>query len=503
VDSVSPSSLSSFKSPARILVPNLCDSRNAWRVQARNLRVKCRQLEEELKKAKENIQELQAELVTARREIAREREPQWARERPLPHHQYSARIISMYCNLSKVTGFRAAPEVVKIINESLNMQIPVASHDAVKNWNCRNGVAILQRPGMADDWIWMIDHSVQLGKMCVLAVIAIRRKHLPKDRPLKREDMMVLAVLPAKSRNKEVVVQQLKAVALKFGRPLAVICDGAAELRYAVSKLKTKNRPVVCLHDTKHKIASCLKTQLGKSKRWVEFESRIGSTISQLQQTELDHLTPPARKQKCRFMNLRPIIQWSISILEQLERADCPIKLREKAGWVLEFAADIYEWLEVWSMIDRTLIQANTKGVWAGAAAELRGELSVMPASTHWATAMREEMISIVAQNEAQLMTLSKRDLVLPASTEILESAFGSFKAIQRTHCRGTFTSLLAVFPTLFDHCTARKIRDRFRQVTNEDLKAWIAEAGLCNSTQARKVRAAKDGRRKQRVTMV
>ncbi|MFM7059462.1 MAG: hypothetical protein ACKO2P_21320, partial [Planctomycetota bacterium] len=78
MDSVSSYSLSSFKSPARILVPSLCDSRNAWRVEARNLRVKCGQLEEELEKAKKNIQELEAELVTARREIAREREPQWA-----------------------------------------------------------------------------------------------------------------------------------------------------------------------------------------------------------------------------------------------------------------------------------------------------------------------------------------------------------------------------------------------------------------------------------------
>jgi hypothetical protein len=48
VDSVSSYSLSSFKSPARIPVPNLCDSRNALRVEARNLRVKYGRLEEEL-----------------------------------------------------------------------------------------------------------------------------------------------------------------------------------------------------------------------------------------------------------------------------------------------------------------------------------------------------------------------------------------------------------------------------------------------------------------------
>ena len=97
VDSVSSYSLSSFKSPARILVPNLCDSRNALTVEARNLRVKYGRLEEEL----------------------------------------------------------------------------------------------------------------QLSQC--------------------------LAILPAKSLNKEVVVQQLNAVALKFARPLAVICDGAGGIGAAIA----------------------------------------------------------------------------------------------------------------------------------------------------------------------------------------------------------------------------------------------------------------------------
>jgi hypothetical protein len=64
------------------------------------------------------------------------------------------------------------------------------------------------------------------------------------------------------------------------------------------------------------------------------------------------------------FHESSSIIEWSISILKQLKRADCPVKLRDKAGWLPGFAVDIDEWLEVLSMIDRTFIQANTKGVW-------------------------------------------------------------------------------------------------------------------------------------------
>ncbi len=62
--------------------------------------------------------------------------------------------------------------------------------------------------------------------------------------------------------------------------------------------LKNEEFSGLCLYDTKHRIAVRLKIIPGKSERWIEFKGKVGCTIAQLQQTELDHLMPPARKQK-------------------------------------------------------------------------------------------------------------------------------------------------------------------------------------------------------------
>ncbi|HAV33760.1 MAG TPA: hypothetical protein DCX79_17315, partial [Planctomycetaceae bacterium] len=159
--------------------------------------------------------------------------PPWASEARLIHHQFSARIIAMCCCLAVVIGFRAVPKVLKIINRCLELDIPVPSRDAVRLWNCRNGIAILQEAKKSTGWIWMIDHSVQLGKMCVLVVLGIHKDNIPRNRPLRRSDMTVLAVSPAPSRSKEEVRKQLLAVAHEFGHPFATICDGASELREA------------------------------------------------------------------------------------------------------------------------------------------------------------------------------------------------------------------------------------------------------------------------------
>jgi hypothetical protein len=373
----------------------------------------------------------------------------------------------------------------------------------VRLWNCRNGVAILQEPKKSAGWIWLIDHSVQLGKMCVLVVLGIQKDKVPRNRSLQRSDMTVLAVSPAPSRRKEEVQKQLQAVAYEFGHPFATICDGASELREAVATLKNEEFSGICLYDTRHRIAARLKFTLATFERWIEFEGKVGSSIAQLQQTELDHLMPPARKQKCRFMNLHRIVGWSTDILIRLGASNCPVRLTEKLAWVEEFKTEITEWSQACEMIDRTLKQANETGVWDGASEALRLDLFQLPASSPWVENMRADLIAIVANNESQLKALGIPELVLPASTEILESAFGSFKAVQRTHCRGTFTSLLATLPTLFDDCTPEKIRERFQRVGCRELRAWITKTGLCDSTQTRRMRSARERQQKSVNTQV
>jgi len=175
----------------------------------------------------------------------------------------------------------------------------------------------------------------------------------------------------------------------------------------------------------RHQTWNCRSTQvnLATSVRWIELEGKVGSSIAQLQQTELDHLMPPARKQKCRFMNLHRIVGWSTDILNRLQASNCPVTLAEKLAWVEGFKSEITEWSKACEMIDQKRV---------------RSELFQLPASSPWVENMRADLIAIVANNESQLKALGIPELVLPASTEVLESAFGSFNAVQRTHCPGT-----------------------------------------------------------------
>ena len=165
-------------------------------------------------------------------------------------------------------------------------------------------------------------------------------------------------------------------------------------------------------------------------------------------------------------------------------------RLGKKLGWLEEFVEDLRCWRECRYSVGDVLEYANEQGVFVGATEALRNRLATCPAESGLAQDLREEMISFYRSNENKLSSLAQADLRLPCSTEVLESAFGSFKAIQGHHARGTFTSLLAIFATLFDRCTPEKIRERFSRVANGDLKEWLKSSGLTNSTQSRRSQA-------------
>ena len=78
----------------------------------------------------------------------------------------------------------------------------------------------------ADDWLWMMDHTVQLGRWKCLVIVGIRVSVWRcLDRPLRHEDLSLLNLTPMKSADKEAVAEELKRTGQKMGTPVAVLSD--------------------------------------------------------------------------------------------------------------------------------------------------------------------------------------------------------------------------------------------------------------------------------------
>jgi len=500
VSTLFPISLSSFKSPWRCLARSFYLSRNRWKRNAQDTGKQLQQCQQECREAKQELKrqlEIHSQLVAENRALRSASAEAPAKWKVLPGHQFSAEMICLCCLLSLLVGFRAVPKVIKCFATIFGLKIEVPSRDAVRNWGCRNGVAILEEPRHADDWVWMIDHSVQLGKMFVLVVLGIRQREFPSGRVLRREDMSVLAVLPTSSRSKHEVARQLAKVSESFGAPMAVLSDGAPELHEGVRLVENADFSPVHLDDIKHKIANLLKHRLKNCPHWKAFSAKLGSTTAAIQQTELEHLLPPRKREKGRFMDFGRFIDWAKMIEHQLAQTDSPNhkRIKEKLGWLTEFQSNLTQWSQYRHLISQSLQMANQEGVFAGASDELQSRLAGCEINDQQAVDFGAQIVSCYRHNEALLNKLDCPGLRLPVSTEVLESGFGSFKRLQGNHGRGTFTSLLSVFAAQFDHCTPAKIRKRFKRVTNKDVRTWLQQSNLTSSTQARRTAAYRAAR--------
>ena len=353
-------------------------------------------------------------------------------------------------------------------------------HTTIRDWLLRLGIATLEEPiETADDWVWMADHSNQIGQEKVLCVLGVRASELPEPgTPLKYEDMRVLKVQPGTSWTRKDMALAYQELAQAYGAPRAVLSDGAVELRDGAEVLKTQREDTIVLGDFKHHAANGMKSLLEKDPRFQEFSKEVGLTRSRVQQTELSHLTPPSPKPKSRFMNLAATLRWAGVVLWLLRNPQAqsrtdfsPQRFEEKFGWLCAFKEDLALWQEYQDVISTSVTFLNEQGVFPGAEKALRQQ--IQGSLNHETTRkLGERLLTFVSDAE----TLLKDGERLPLSTEILESCFSKYKQMERQHSKGGLTSLLGSFAALLNPITPAEVTKSFATVKVQDVKTWIDE---------------------------
>jgi len=476
----------SFKSPLRVVAQVFWRSRESKAQKCRQLKrdldearrviarndVELQQQEEQIRALKRQLQRAEIEKQTQARSPCRLPD-----DPSLKGHKFGLRMICLALNLARAVGLRPAERVLKIVWEWLGVQQPIPDWTTIRTWLQRAGIAALDEPmEPVDDWIWMADHSNQIGPEKALVVLGVRASQLPPPgETLKHEDVRLLTVQPGTAWKRENMAAVYDQLAGRYGPPRAVLCDGAVELREGVEGMKMRRCDTIVVQDFKHKAAIFLKSLVGNCPRFAEFNTQLGKTRSAIQQTEMAHLTPPSQKPKARFMNLGPTLDWAATVSWLLDHPEAqgrnaiaPERLEEKLGWLRSFAADLAEWRECQQAVNAGLKFINEQGLFCGAGEQLRTAIGAT--STHAASRqLTERLVAFVTTTESNLQPGER----LPMSTEILESTFALYKQLERQHSRGGFTSLLAGFGALLKTATEESIRRAFAAVSVKDVRQW------------------------------
>ena len=478
-----------FKSPLPVVAGFLLRSRETKATKCRQLRDENNELKEQLEQQTQKVQQQEEEIARIKREVEILRLQQYApstgsialsEDPPVGSHGYGARMVTLSVNLARSVGLRGAARVMETFFDWLGVEQKTPDWTTIRSWLGRLGVAAINEPiEKADDWIWMADHSNQVGPEKALVILGVRASQLPEPgTALRHEDVHVLTVQPGTEWKRENMAKVYDDLAERLGDPRAVLVDGAVELREGADSLKKRRSDTIVLRDFKHYAANVLKSLVGNDKRFKEFTTRVGQTRSAIQQTELAHLTPPSSKPKSRFMNLAATLHWAGVVLWLLKAPDAKSRegltderLEEKLGWLREFEDELAVWQECQRVISSSLTFINEQGLFHGSAKQLRAAIA---ADLRYATSRKLAARLIVFVRNAESMLQDGERL--PLSTEILESSFSLYKQLERQHSKGGFTNLLSTFAALLKPATPDGVLQAFAKISNKDVKRWISE---------------------------
>jgi hypothetical protein len=392
---------------------------------------------------------------------------------------------------------RAAGRVLEFVARSFGLPFSAPDWTTGRMWLLRFGLAqLLAAKGPADDWVWLMDHSVQIGKEKVLAILGIRLIDLPMpERPLRADDLVLIDLVPMERATREDVAACLEQTAARTHVPCAIVDDHGVDLNGGVQIFQRGHPRTVEIYDVKHKGACLLKARLEKDPSWVAFSAELARARCAIQQTELGPLTPPASKPKARFMNLGEHLDWADRVLRLLDRAPGEIpswmtrdRLDTKLGWLRGFRGELARWRQWQALVDRTVEVVGREGIHAGTAAQLCAALPVVEGGTA-GHRLAEELLGFVRGQASQVRSGER----LPGSTDVLESCFGRFKVMEKDHAKGGFTSLVLGFGSLFVEATLESVLGAMRAVPTLWVKAWCS-THLGQTLQSKRIEALVHG---------
>jgi len=409
------------------------------------------------------------------------------------HHAYPLGCIALFLSLvlSAATSLRGASRALAVIAVALHMPFPCPSWFAGRLWLLRLGYYKLTRPkAHADDWVWIVDHTVQVGDAKCLVILGLRLGDLPPaDRLLSHADVEPIELVPVQQSNGTVVYQQLEQAVAKTGVPREIISDHGTDLNAGIAKFCQQHPQTSAIYDIKHKTAAVLKRELAPDADWRTFTQLANQTRQRVQQTALAALIPPNQKTKARYLNVDVLVAWGQKMLTFL---DAPQSMREpafdralvqeKLGWVTDFRSQLEGWGELFEIIAATESFVRHHGLHREAHLELEKQLLPLQSRTERSQRVRRELLAFVAEQAAQ----ARPDERLLGSSEVIESVLGKMKRLEQDQSKSGFTGLLLGLGALVSTTTTAVIQTALETVPTKQVWAWCQET-LGQTVQAQR----------------
>lgn len=333
------------------------------------------------------------------------------------------------------------------------------NYNTIRSWVGRIGLYELSRKKeKREDWIFIIDFTLELGKEKVMVIYGIseefwKKTVLEEQRALKHTDGEILAIEVTESATGEWVQNILEDLKETIGSPCQIITDKGSNLKKGIELYQEDNQEVIFTYDVTHAMANLLKKELASSEIYQDF----------LRDCPLDIFS---------------------KVLKESESNQAEKILKEKFSWLGKYLEIIPLW-ETMIQITRLLEkQLKLLGLNQDSLTLFLENLSAIkfPVSLD---SLKEQIINYLKIEMEKI----KDDRTIVATTDVLESIFGKYKRFSSRCPLKEFRQMLLTIPLFTINLTSDLIQEALSLVSCHALSEWLNDVfGLSMLSQRKTV---------------
>jgi hypothetical protein len=389
------------------------------------------------------------------------------------YHQYSLVIIRLVVmvKLRTSASFRAIGNLLVILQMHVEVLNETPTHSTVANWVYKLGYYELHRPkDWAEDWIILLDHSIQLGQDKLFVVYGIRECQLDFTRPLSYADLRAFVLTSKTSWTGSIVCESLTELQQQIGPIKYAVGDYSGELKKGLHLASIRQ-----IHDLTHAIALMLEKLYKTDETYQAFTTRMSTMRTRYSQSSLAAIIPPKQRKKSRYQNIKTISDWATKALRSLQAVEgqsdpAAIAIQQALEWLLPYTSWIAELHTINTIICQVEHIVKCHGLSTRTVKRCRPLLTELAARSHGSGRVLKTQLDHYFQTSLKLIRESKQ---LVCTSDILESAFGKYKNYLSTNPMAGVTKLALVIAAFTSSLEEEDIREALETTRMKDITTW------------------------------
>lgn len=314
------------------------------------------------------------------------------------------------------------------------------AHTTIRTWLAKAGVDKLKnRPkSMEDAYSIIVDASISVGDQQLMVALKAPADHT--GHALNFSDTEVVGMKVEEGWTAEKVKEFVNDTTGEQGHsPHYAISDNGANLKKAIGQIGLPHH-----RDIGHTFATFVKKVYEKDPEYIELSRLIGKT-KHLALSDVAYLMPCKQRSIARFMNLYPIVDWGLSILDNYHRLNALERFH--FSFVPRNAGLISELDENLSCLEEVMTICKNEGLSSNTILRCKSlvKREMMPGAER--SRCLAEMVLQYLDKEASLLT--EAHPCHNISSDIIESSFGVLKDHLPTCRISGFTESVLRLPLL------------------------------------------------------